>query len=348
MSDRDPVGPGQDDPEVVRLDEDFIRAATVKEPSARARMLAGARPHPAPEQEPWRSWPPPGARRGRRVVTALVAILAVVGGGLGVAVLYRPGAGAPANPVALAGTGVPAAGSASATAVPAMSVDPADPFAGSPAASFANGAAGIVLPAAAATGTFSAAEVADTLRLARAYLIAADLDRATVLGGSAAAVGALLDPRGARQALDAALRSPSATLNPLGWMTRFDPTETALVGSLIKVNGTTSYHATGTDELIVHMDYLVVYPVRRPGGGAPVRIVVRHILDLSVSRSAGTPGTLWLDGGSYGAAGADCDHANGYLHPSWPEDRTGDEGALSDPYDQSRTRATPCGQASRT
>ncbi|GHH69982.1 hypothetical protein GCM10018793_03330 [Streptomyces sulfonofaciens] len=51
-----PPGEGWDE---VSLDEDFIRCARQREPSARARMLAARWRDGAPEPQPWRSDEPP-------------------------------------------------------------------------------------------------------------------------------------------------------------------------------------------------------------------------------------------------------------------------------------------------
>jgi hypothetical protein len=52
------------------LDEEFVRSADAKEPSARARMLAAKWRGQAPDPQPWRSDEPPAgwffSRRRRR------------------------------------------------------------------------------------------------------------------------------------------------------------------------------------------------------------------------------------------------------------------------------------------
>ena len=347
--------PGSDEPELIRLDEDFIRSASVKEPSARARMLAQKwAAEPPTDTRRWREggvdadWRPTRRRRSSRVVVALVAILAVIGTGLGVAVLYRPGSGgAPTH------AGPPAASVQATIDLPngQSTLSPANPFLGPPANGYADNAAGIVLPAAAAKGNFTRTEVAAALQTARAYLIAADLDRTTLLGRSGAKAGALLDPHGSRQDLNAALRNPTADNDPLNYLTRFDPTETRLVGSVIKLHGTTTYFARGADELVVHMDYLSVYPVQRPRGGPVTRVVVRHVYNLSIWHHRDvTRGTLWLGEASSYAAGVACATTHGYLHPQWPGQAPEGTGAPSDPYNQSGAvngRGT-CGTATRT
>jgi hypothetical protein len=60
---------------------------------------------------------------------------------------------------------------------------PLDPFAGKKADHWANGAAGIKLPAASAVGPYSAAEVAAAYEMTRNLLIAQDLDPTTLAGG---------------------------------------------------------------------------------------------------------------------------------------------------------------------
>ncbi|GHF69916.1 SGM_3592 family protein [Streptomyces thermodiastaticus] len=52
----DSAGDGGED---IVFDEDFVRAAEVTEPSARARMLAARWRREAPEPQPWRSDEPP-------------------------------------------------------------------------------------------------------------------------------------------------------------------------------------------------------------------------------------------------------------------------------------------------
>lgn len=69
---------------------------------------------------------------------------------------------------------------------------PADPYAGTPADQWANGAAGIVLPAARPIGGFTTAQVESAHQTTRKLLIAADLDKTTLLGGAPTAFADLL------------------------------------------------------------------------------------------------------------------------------------------------------------
>jgi hypothetical protein len=332
--------PDSGDPDAVTLDEDFIRSATIKEPSARARMLtqkwSQQQASQAQASQALDASPPP-RRRSRRIARA------VTGGGLALAIVA-------AGTVALypqwrtSGPTPPAQRAAPVAppdSYPEETVNPAAPFAGSPAAKFATGDAGVTLPAARAVGGFSASEVAKALALARRYFVAANLDPATVTGDSPKAVLALLDPVGPRRELAKALRAPSKENDPLSWLSRFNPDETALAGTTIKVNGKTEYRVRPGRELVVHMDYLVVYAVRRARSRdrEATRVVVRRILDFSTFRGRKTtPGTVWPTRLDPEFSGAGCDTDGGFLHPEYSSDPAGldPSGPLEDPYDQSR------------
>jgi hypothetical protein len=69
---------------------------------------------------------------------------------------------------------------------------PVDPFSGTPAEHWANGAAGIAIPAARAHGPFSAARVRSAYETTREMLIAGNLDWPTLRGGAPKAFEKLL------------------------------------------------------------------------------------------------------------------------------------------------------------
>jgi hypothetical protein len=209
-----------------------------------------------------------------------------------------------------------------------------DPFAGSAAAQYADGADGIVLPEPAATGSFSAAEVADALQRSRAYLIASNLDRELLLDGPIDPVRALLDPR-SRGELDGALRNPSLFNDPLVWLTRFDRAETALVGQTIKVRGKTTVSLYEGRDLVVETEYLFVYAVQPAGGGSVERIAVYRRMQASYRHSdlTGT-GTLPILVNNRGGAGMTCGSADGYLHPNFGSDALPVVEQPESPYDQ--------------
>ncbi|MCZ7439120.1 hypothetical protein O7598_22110 [Micromonospora sp. WMMC241] len=116
-------------------------------------------------------------RRARRLVAASGALLLLTGllgaGAYGYRQLRRP---ATASPAAGTVTGSPAS--------PAVPTPDPGVFAGTPAATWPAGAAGITLPPARPTDGFTAAEVSAGLARVRAAMLTARLDRAFMTGDS--------------------------------------------------------------------------------------------------------------------------------------------------------------------
>ncbi|MCC9311215.1 hypothetical protein LN042_29855 [Kitasatospora sp. RB6PN24] len=302
--------PGGDEPDPFAdlvLDEEFIKAASVKEPSGRARMLAARwRKEPPAPAEAWR---PPTAeirrsrfgRRAKRVdpwggrrrtrrnwqtPVFVVAAVAVVMAGLNVNALHswyqnnfggsQDNGAAAAKPVA-----TQAPETAAPTAAPPTQ-DPdtptvARPWAGSPAAAWPTGADGIALPQAQAVGAFDADQVGQDLALVKKYLVAANLDPSVVDGGATQPVLDLLD--GKEQAsLKAALAHPDKDHDPTSWISRFDPRTAVRAAQDIKVQGHVGFEGDGDNGLLVHTDYIYVYalapgpeayhPSAQPSGGS--------------------------------------------------------------------------------
>ena len=139
--------------------------------------------------------------------------------------------------------------SAPATSTPNLAATPdsgppADPFARTPADHWADGAAGITIPAAASHGPFTAREVAAAYATTRRLLIAQNLDHTTLLGGAPTAFADVLTARQRAQFV--------AGLDKIGvdkqgyerstrtWVAAFAPGTTSLIGNVIKVYGTMS------------------------------------------------------------------------------------------------------------
>jgi hypothetical protein len=80
------------------------------------------------------------------------------------------------------------------TATSTRSAAPTDPFAGTPAAEYPVGAAGITMPKAAAVTGFTAAQVGADLKLVRAAMIAGRLDDTMLTGHDPARLIAMLAP----------------------------------------------------------------------------------------------------------------------------------------------------------
>jgi hypothetical protein len=218
-------------------------------------------------------------------------------------------------------------------------IDPAHPFAGSPAANYPAGIAGLRMPAAKQAGAFSAKEVALALNLTRRYFAATRLDPKVIAGQYPTGVFALFEPHGAEllDPLRRGLRHPTATDDPTLYVTRLDPRQDVLHGSVVKVNGTATVRVGTPDQLIVSIDVLVVYATRRVDGPQEVtRVVLRQQQDLHTFHHNGrnmTPGLIWPGASALGWSGVTCE-SDGYAHPQYPsewESTVGPSGA--DPYD---------------
>ncbi|MEV6170267.1 hypothetical protein AB0L99_18800 [Streptomyces sp. NPDC051954] len=346
--------------------------AAPKEPSARARMVtARLREQEARGEAPagWRTGPArPEVRTARRrrmwaVIGVPVAVVVAL-------VAVRPsllpgnpfGSGAPADSAASplpAETGRPtAAPSAMAPDTPTL----ADPFAGSPAKQYADGAAGILAPRATAVGKFSKDQVAQALQQTRELLVDANLDPATLRGGRPETALGVLDTRQPElvELLNTSLRKPDKNHDPLTMFSRFDPTEVRLVGDVVKTRGRMTFAGGKEGSVVVHADYTFVYPLVKAADGATevARTVVRRLLDVQLldpSRYQVTPGKLSVQSYDQEIGNSACDLYDGFLHPDFDSDAPvgpSPSGSAVDPYDRSRTpdpnREESCGTVTRT
>lgn len=216
----------------VQDSERDIRAAAPKEPSARAREVTerlrqqdarGAQPEGWRTGPAWREMDGRAARRRRlwAILGVPLAIAAVVVANKPSLVLGdTPGSGT-GVPEAVAASPLPAE-TAAPTAAPSevAPVTPTleRPFAGSPAARWADGAAGIVLPKAMPVGSFSKAQVEQALRQTKELLVDANLDPATLRGGRPETALGVIDPlqTGVVDRLNTALRKPDKEHDPCG------------------------------------------------------------------------------------------------------------------------------------
>ncbi|GAA2260946.1 hypothetical protein GCM10010430_51340 [Kitasatospora cystarginea] len=274
-----PNGSGADDPfDRLVLDDEFVKAATIKERSGRSRVLAARwKRQPPPESQPWR--PPTELRRrrfGRKRKTVspwgverrrsrdwqtpLFVVLAgaLVVAGLNVDRLHGWYTSNVADgPTEAPETAVPTA------APPTLAPDTptADhPWAGSPAAVWPSGADAIVLPQAQAVGVFDQDEVAAQLKTVKDFLVAANLDPKTLAGGTPQAALDLLGGKSREEAEDG-LAHPGGTSDPSDWASRFNPRTAIPAGDVVKLQGRTSFEADGKDGMVVHTDYTFVYAV---------------------------------------------------------------------------------------
>ncbi|KPI12343.1 hypothetical protein OV450_2961 [Actinobacteria bacterium OV450] len=201
------------------------------------------------------------------------------------------------------------------------------PFRGSPSAAWADGVAGIDLPASEAVGALTSEQVGDVLRKTRGLLVESNLTPRVVSGGQPDAE------------VEKVLAQPGDGNGPLRFFTRFDPDEVMLHGTVIKTRGSMTYEASPADELVVHTDYTFVYPLVKVSGGTEVvpgveevtRVVVRRRLDLVASAD----GRLAVREAQWRAANDDCRvPEDGYLHPLFSKERAkAPKWPTLDPYD---------------
>nr|WP_202536321.1 hypothetical protein [Streptomyces sp. SID4919] len=254
-----------------------------KEPSARARIVARRlRDEPA-EPTPWRTYTP--ARPKRRTgwyVAGLVAVFALL------LLALAPGqvtgwftGEADHGPIAMESARPqqpPPSG-------PAQRPTLDEPFKGSPAERWADGTAGITMPAAKATGWMGEAQVAQALGRSRDFLAASSLDAGVLRGERPAEAIALINPhqRDVEDFLATAFRAPTAENDPLVLFSRFDTTRTRLVGDVVKTRGRITYREGSKGAVQVSTDVTYVYPVTRAAGGSDevVRTIVRREIVLS-------------------------------------------------------------------
>ncbi|MEU9142704.1 hypothetical protein [Streptomyces sp. NPDC048349] len=359
-------GQGPSDEQWARFQEEAAagRAPAPREPSARARMVTG-RLRAAQGQEPpgWRTGPAWQERRRPRRLKAVLAIALIAG--LTV-VAVRPELVIDR----LTGRAEDRQEAAKAAPLPAESVRPTappppsspdqptlqDPFRGSPALQWADGAAGIEVPEAAAVGGMSKEQVADALQKTKQFLVSANLDPATLHGERPAAALALLDPRQPEipQRLEQYLAKPTEQDTPVLLFTRFDPAEVKPVGDVVKVRGSMRAEQGEPGELLVVTDYTFVHPMTK-GGTSVQRTIVRRQITLSLldpARWEATRGRLQLRSYLSEWSNVGCKAADGFLHPDFPAQApTGPAptGPAVDPYDRSRgIEGEGCGTVTRS
>ncbi|MGW0854041.1 hypothetical protein [Streptomyces sp. NPDC002690] len=345
-----------------------------KEPSARARMVT-RRLAEAPEPPAaWRSFQPAPKRRrtgwyvvGTLLVVALLVVAVApnrVAGWLsgdfsgpgGEEVATAPLADETARP-----TAPPAADGVGE--LPTLD----EPFRGSPAATWKDGAAGIHLPDAKATGWMTKAQVADALARTRDFLVATSLDPATLRGERPEAAIAQINPQQTdmRDYLANAFRTPDKDHDPLMLFSRFRPSQVRLVGDVVKTRGRVTFAEGKRGALEVTADISYVYPLVRAAAGSDevARTIVRRETVVSWSDPAKVridPGTFSLVSYTAHTANGGCDPRRGYLLPEFADDRaTTDDasGPAVDPYDRSTAmddllpeqgESATCGRATRT
>ena len=217
----------------------------------------------------------------------------------------------------------------SISVVPTIADDgpPALPFASTPAKNWADGAAGIVVPAAKPVGTFTAAQVEAAYQTTRSLLIAGDLNEPTLLGGPPTAFADLLASEQRTQFLGGldkkGVNKAGLPLSTRQWVTSFAPGSAKLIGGVIKVRGTMSAKSVSvsdTTALAITVNYVFAYAIEAPGNAADWMRLVTHRygnFDFAAWQDPGGQLTAWdLTTGSQ--AGAECAGSDGYVYPDYP------------------------------
>jgi hypothetical protein len=294
--------------------------------------------------------------RLRSGTTIVIIMVLLIGVSIGLRYLIRHYANAPAQPTPSPATGHATTGrsstpraSPSITITAAAGFDPANPFAGSRAAKFADGAIGIVVPPARKTGPFSAAQVTAAYEATKALLIAGHLDPATLAGGPPTAFAKLLASSQRTQFLADLNRTGAQPdgdeSSSRGWVTSFAPGTTHIVGTVVRVHGQMSAASARDGSrtvLHVYADYLFVYPVEpTTNANEGIRVVVRVAMDVDFVPGNAPSHQLVPDVTRVlgDTAGGQCNPARGYVYPAFAgslSPSVSPAGPPVNPYDQTK------------
>jgi hypothetical protein len=268
-------------------------------------------------------------RRHRTVVMAAAAIAALVAAGVVAMNNARPG---------LINAAPLTTGTAPATTGTAQEdrpgVDLAQPFLNTPAAGWADGEAGIVAPAAAPVGSYTAEEVAAGYERVRQVVVMARLDRAVIEDHDYARYLALLAPS-ARTTTDMSKPSPEAA----ALATRIADGHDLLPVSP-KVTGSMWAEEDADGALLVHTNYVIAYAFaptdpEKIQDTMDIVVVDRTDADYTITNEDWEPEDqgVWpgdVTGHTYAMA---CDaHKRGELAPSYSDPAFTTENG--EPYDE--------------
>jgi hypothetical protein len=352
-------GPRPGDDEIDRrlreLLEEIPGPSRIREPSAAEREKSAKKGQRRGRRSSGRR------RRVARVIAWSVAVVVIaVGGFFGWHRVSRSGAGGPNDTQVVSNGAVPktsapptAAPSTSASVAQPSSGPPADPFVSTAADHWADGAAGIIIRAAAPHGPFTASEVAAAYATTRTMLIAQNLDRTTLLGGAPTAFADVLIAQQRTQftaGLDKiGLNKQGYALSTRSWVAAFAPGTTSLIGTVIKVSGTMSARSArdqGHTVLDIDVNYRFAYAVEPPHAPADWMRVVGQVTGYFEFNTFQDPGGAlqpWVISAFPSEAGARCGTTDGYIHPDYPNGpplKIQPSGAPVNPYSMSNPADT--------
>jgi hypothetical protein len=324
--------------------------------SGSAAQRAGAWPTP----DRGYATPTRRGRPGRSALTVVLVLVVLFGVSAGVRKLLQRGAsGTPGATKSVGRTsgastlGVSSPTPSSPLQTPAFTAT--DPFAGSPAAAYADGAAGIVPPPAHVLGPYSAAQVASAYLTVKNLLVAANLNVPTLQGATPAAFASLLISQ-QRSWFDEHLTKPVRPKQGQPWLTRTWVTSfapgTQLVGSIIKVHGapmtakvvSVNHHQA----LQIFANYLFVYAVQQQGqADSRLRVVAHEFATVQFAQWYDPGGSLqpWIVGFGDSYANVQCGTTDGFVHPAFPllgPGKVRPSGSPVNPYNLAQRQSKGC------
>jgi hypothetical protein len=274
---------GEDEYRAVVFDESFVRAAELHEPTAQERLRTGRGP-----QRLRRVLGMP-AHAFRLLLIGVVVVCAMS------SALYLGARAAPPAQVRYADTPAVLERVNLQAAGPDAPAPGADPFAGSPAAAWADGAAGLILPDSAGTTRYSAAQAAEALRTARAFVTATQLDPEVLAGTRPWASAERLSPAQRTQLLGALDLSRDDGLQAaVGFVTRFDPLQLKQADPRVKVNGRMAATEPAPGQLTVTVDAVFVYALKNIADNARVRFTVHRVWEFQFDHHSLREGRMRL------------------------------------------------------
>lgn len=192
------------------------------------------------------------ARRGPRLRRALTILLLIGILGMGYLMYRGTFSSRPAEQINASPSSPPA--TTETTMIPDVVVDLNQPFVGTPAAGWADGAAGFVPPAAEPVKGYRAEQVADAYAKVKQVLVEARLDRKVIESHDIEPYLSLLAPDSAADLRPAY----SSTTNFPTWATKIAD-GFRLLRVQPKVSGHMSASVNADGALVVHTDYVVAY-----------------------------------------------------------------------------------------
>ncbi|MEV4557313.1 hypothetical protein AB0K51_09980 [Kitasatospora sp. NPDC049285] len=302
-------GSNEDEFRSVVFDESFVKAARIQELSARERLSGAFGRATRPRGWGWFGSLP------RQAVALLLLVVVAFGAAVyfGISSPHRQVSPPSGNQLTVSLTALAPAGVVAAVA------DPANPFAGLPPG-YADGTAGLGVPAAAATSHFTKSEVTRALGTVEQYLAVSSLSPATVGQSETGQARRLVTP-GEQAQYDDSVNTPRDDQHhaATGWLVRFDPGQIALAGDTVKVAGSVQVGEADSGTLEIVADHTFVYALRPAGTTSDPSVglyAVRRAVRFEIDRADLDTGRLRVVDAAVQSGPTNCGVAQSdYLQP---------------------------------